>query len=95
MTCGFCKYEFCWVCGESATNAENHFGITRGCGTMMMDETAKPGDHLNRERGYLNRQKCAERKRIAWLVLKIVLCVLFSPLIFVLILPVMLTYEDW
>ena len=46
MTCLFCKYEFCWSCGASATNAEKHFEAGRGCGVKMMDENVKPGDHL-------------------------------------------------
>ena len=45
MTCAFCKYEFCWACGGSATNEEDHFR-GRGCGVGMMDEKVKPGDHL-------------------------------------------------
>ena len=46
MTCAFCKYEFCWSCGASATNAERHFDIGRGCGVQVMDDKIKPGDHL-------------------------------------------------
>ena len=80
MTCAFCKFEFCWVCGESATNKENHFGLTRGCGTEMMDESAKPGDHLG-------RLISDNRKRIAWKVLKIILYILFLPVIAVFIGP--------
>lgn len=49
MTCAFCKYEFCWACGASATTAERHFEPGRGCGVKMMDENVKPGDHLNLE----------------------------------------------
>lgn len=45
MTCAFCKYEFCWACGESATTEERHFELGRGCGVAMMDETAKPNSH--------------------------------------------------
>ena len=46
MTCGFCGYEFCWVCGASATAEDNHFGVLRGCGVDIMDDTKRPGDHL-------------------------------------------------
>ena len=46
MTCAFCKYEFCWSCGASATAEERHFDLGRGCGVEMMDESIKPGDHL-------------------------------------------------
>lgn len=50
MTCGFCKYEFCWACGTSATSAENHFGSGRGCGVGMMEANIKPGDHLKKRK---------------------------------------------
>jgi len=52
MTCGVCKYEFCWACGASATAEDNHFGEFRGCGVKMMDESVRPGDrgkHLTGE----------------------------------------------
>ena len=44
MTCQVCKYEFCWACGASASNAENHFDPynPKSCGVKMMDETVKP-----------------------------------------------------
>ena len=45
MTCGFCKYEFCWSCGQSATSGENHWN-GNGCGVLMMDSSIRPGDHL-------------------------------------------------
>jgi len=44
MTCGFCKYEFCWACGGSASAADDHFGFNKGCGVNMMDDKVKPGD---------------------------------------------------
>ena len=47
MTCGFCRYEFCWACGASATHADNHFGPMRGCGVRMMDETVKANSRKN------------------------------------------------
>ena len=50
MTCGFCKYEFCWARGESASSADNHFGLTRGCGVKMMDDTVKPRSMKMKER---------------------------------------------
>ena len=80
MTCAFCKYEFCWACGESATNAENHFGALRGCGVAMMDENVKPGDHLKIQA----KSKC---KRYAWYFLKIFLIIIFFPVILVFWLP--------
>ena len=49
MTCYFCKYEFCWACGESASSGDNHW--TNGCGVGMMDSSVRPGDHLKLNRG--------------------------------------------
>ena len=37
MTCGFCEYEFCWACGQSASAADRHYEAFRGCGVGMMD----------------------------------------------------------
>ena len=54
MTCAFCKYEFCWACGASATNAENHFGLDRGCGVNKMNEDVKPGVYTHL---YLKKQQ--------------------------------------
>ena len=44
MTCQVCKYEFCWACGASASNKEDHFNPynPKNCGAKMMDETVKP-----------------------------------------------------
>ena len=39
MTCGFCLYEFCWVCGRGATADSGHwnkFSLT-GCGATQLD----------------------------------------------------------
>ena len=47
MTCYVCKYEFCWACGASATNADNHFSGFNGCGVRMMDDTVKAGAYAN------------------------------------------------
>ena len=85
MTCGFCKYEFCWACGASATNEENHFGAFRGCGVKMMDENVKPGDHLK-----LNR--CSTR---AWCVAKVILCIIFYPVIVVFWCPCSAAQSSW
>jgi len=51
MTCGFCNYEFCWACGRSATNADNHWSAFggNGCGIGMMQENVKPGDEGKRK----------------------------------------------
>ena len=81
MTCGLCKYEFCWACGASATNAENHFGAFRGCGIGMMEENIKPGDHLK-------IKKWKKRTlRILKTIVKTILVIIFWPVIIVFFLP--------
>ena len=78
MTCGFCYYEFCWACGASSTQADNHFGPLRGCGVAMMDESAKAG-----ERG--NIGPCRKILKIIGLVL---LCIILWPFALVLYMPI-------
>ena len=80
MTCGFCKYEFCWSCGASATNAERHFDSGRGCGVKKMDDRVKPGDHLK----ITKTSKCKEQ---SWKIGKIVLVVIFFPIVLVFYMP--------
>ena len=50
MECLFCGYKFCWVCRAGAVHGDDHFrnflDKGKGCGAKMMDEEAKPGDHL-------------------------------------------------
>lgn len=56
MTCGFCLYEFCWVCHREATADSDHwkpYSLT-GCGAKMLDGSKNPRD-LER----LNRRKCS------------------------------------
>jgi len=39
MTCGFCEFEFCWICKREATANSDHwndFSLT-GCGAKMTD----------------------------------------------------------
>ena len=81
MTCGFCKYEFCWACGGSATTAENHFGNFRGCGVRMMDENVKPGDHLKIRRINIR----------VWRILEWAAVVIFLPLILLAFYPYTMT----
>ena len=82
MTCGFCGYEFCWACGASASGADNHFGLMRGCGVKMMDENVKPGDGRKRSVG------C----EICILVVKCLLCPIWWPLMMVFYCPVAMAY---
>ena len=40
MTCGFCLYEFCWICHRGATADSDHwneYSLT-GCGVGQLDE---------------------------------------------------------
>mmetsp|Transcript_30573 Transcript_30573/g.37693 ORF Transcript_30573/g.37693 Transcript_30573/m.37693 type:complete len:173 (-) Transcript_30573:347-865(-) len=46
MTCGFCLYEFCWVCHRGATAGSGHwdqFSLT-GCGAAQLDGSKNPRD---------------------------------------------------
>ena len=88
MTCTFCKYQFCWVCGESATTEEKHFGIWRDCGTKENDASARPGDHLL-------RTKSDKRKAIAWMAFKIFVYVVFMPVWGLFLFPVMNVKSSW
>ena len=41
MTCAFCQYEFCWLCGGDASSESNHWAPGHGCGADMMEEYTK------------------------------------------------------
>ena len=36
MTCGFCKFEFCYCCGAEAGSGSGHWTTGLGCGATMM-----------------------------------------------------------
>ena len=40
MTCGFCEYEFCWICRGFAGHGSDHYNPLNpsSCGAGMMDE---------------------------------------------------------
>ena len=82
MTCGFCKYEFCWACGASSTSDDNHFGFMRGCGVGMMDESAKPGSKATSSRC------CQIFDWFGWVLLMIIL----YPFFLVLFMPIAMAY---
>lgn len=46
MTCGFCGYEFCWICGREATENSDHWSeySLSGCGVAMLDSKANARD---------------------------------------------------
>lgn len=79
MTCGFCQYEFCWACGASASNSENHFSGFNGCGVSMMDESVRPGD------GSKTGTKCCRVFKAIGLVL---LCIMLYPFVLVFYMPI-------
>ena len=91
MTCVFCKYQFCWACGQSAVVGDDHFGaLGNGCGVAMMDENIKPGDHL-----LIKKDKCSRCKRIGLQALKILVFIIFYPLILVFYLPFTMAKETF
>jgi len=94
MTCALCRYEFCWVCGASASRAENHFEPNRGCGARMMDESAKPGDHLSRVAEWNDQEKARKRREAAKIALYVILFIIFLPLIAVCWVPVLLIHKE-
>ena len=84
MTCFLCGFQFCWACGESASAGGNHFN-GNGCGVRMMDDKVRPGDHLK-----LNKKERSNRY-----ILKVILCIIFFPVVLVFFLPYRLIQEDW
>ena len=71
-------------------HGDNHFGNriigkTRGCGAKLFDVEAKPGDHL--------RKLKPREKRLK--ILKIVLIIIFLPLVLLLYIPVKSVKADW
>ena len=89
MTCAFCKYEFCWVCGASATSGDKHFEMGSGCGVAMMDENAAPGAYD----GTQGKKKIVLRyaKRIG----KELLIFIFFPLIALVMVPYTIMKGFW
>ena len=83
MTCVYCRYEFCWACGESATSAEGHFA-GNGCGVGQMDESVRPGDHLKRKSFMFRAQQLGKIlcTLLTVLVLYIPFLVFFVPVMF-------------
>ena len=86
MTCGFCRYQFCWACGASASTEDNHFGPMRGCGVRMMDQTAKANSRKD------TTSMC---KNIGKKIGITVLCIPFLPFILVFFLPYMMCKKLW
>ena len=74
-------------------HGDDHFGnrITgkgRGCGAKIWDEEAKPGDHLRKLEPMGKREKRLK-------ILKIVLIIIFLPIVLVLYIPVKSVKADW
>lgn len=46
MTCTFCKFEFCWICGDPATEKSEHWGpySLTGCGAEWLDRKVDKRD---------------------------------------------------
>ena len=54
MSCGFCEYEFCWICHRGATENSNHwneYSLT-GCGVGQLDSRVdrRDLDAINRKK---------------------------------------------
>ena len=83
MTCAYCKYEFCWACGESAKPDEGHFS-GNGCGVSQMDASVRPGDHLRRKSFIYKAQQFVKLLCgfLTFLVLYIPCLVFFLPFMF-------------
>ena len=86
MTCAYCKYEFCWACGESAKSGEGHF-TGNGCGVGQMDQSVRPGDHLKRQTFIYKAQQFVKLLCgfLTFLVLYIPCLVFFLPIMFTVI----------
>lgn len=54
MICGFCRYEFCWICQRGATEASGHWDelSLTGCGATQLDgsKTKKNLEELQRKK---------------------------------------------
>ena len=42
MTCAFCGYEFCYLCGGDAAEGSGHWNPLVGCGVGMMQQVSGP-----------------------------------------------------
>ena len=44
MTCGFCQFEFCWICHREATADSDHWSpfSLNGCGVSQLDSRMSP-----------------------------------------------------
>ena len=92
MTCAYCKYDFCWACGKSASSEDNHWSMGgNGCGVGMMEVGIRPGDHLRWNGWNLRLKRFA--KGLGWFILG---CILYIPwLIFICpILCALMCYEN-
>lgn len=78
MTCLFCGYEFCWVCGREADARSGHWGqfSVTGCGAPQLGQELNPKD-----------LKKLQRKRCNLLFIAFI----FLPVILVLATPVFLS----
>ena len=85
MTCGFCKYQFCWACGGSASLDDNHFVIGNGCGVRMMDNKVKAMSKAPNQQSSIYDK---HRVKI-WMV---ILALVLLPLTLVIICPCFFVY---
>ena len=102
MTCGFCRYEFCWACQGSAGPEDNHFN-GNGCGVAQMDENVRPGDGVDPlsqprpEESQREQTQCCHRyrtpqyRRNCKIKCKFVWLRILAVLVFILLMPLSIT----